>query len=162
MKNFLLIAMMASVVGGCAGTDVARGYLDHTAAMTEEQKTARLLPYSGATQVQVTEVPFETMVTMVNRGYFLLGEAVYDNRGQLTRQRLAADAAEVGADVVVYCDYAAGRPFWKGTLGNGGPTFQGFASGEASLPPAGGSLTAGSEGTLAPQYYALFWRKANG
>ncbi len=162
MKNAFLILMVTTLLGGCASTDVVRGYLDHTAAMTEEQKAARLLPYSGATEVQVTEVPFETMVTMVNRGYFLLGEAVYDNRGQLTRQRLAADAAEVGADVVVYCDYGAGRPFRQGTVGKGGPTFQGFASGEASLPPTAGSLTGGSDSRLAPQYYALFWRKTNG
>ena len=75
MKRSLLIVWFAALLGGCASTEVAHRYIDHTAVMTEAQKTSRLHPYSGATEIQATETPFATMAAMADRGYFLLGEA---------------------------------------------------------------------------------------
>jgi hypothetical protein len=162
VKNTCLILLMATLLGGCASTDVSPGYIDRTVAMTDEEKSARLLPYSGVTEIQVTESPFEAFAAMVDRGYFLLGEAVYDRRGKLPHRQLAADGAEVGADVVIYHDYARGRSFRHDMAGKGGPTFQAFAKGETYPAPSVGSLTADGSNARTPRYYAQFWRKASG
>lgn len=160
MKRSLLIVLFAALLGGCASTEVAHRYIDHTAVMTEEQRTSRLRPYSGATEIQATEAPFETMAAMADRGYFLLGEAVYANRGKLPRQQLAVDGAEFGADVVTYYDDIAGRLFRHDTAAKGGPTFQAFAQGNPV--PSDGHLAGTASDARPPRYYVQFWRKAQG
>lgn len=100
MKNLLAFAIVA-LLSGCASNDYTKFYTDHTAGATKELLDAKLMPYSGVTQIYGSKDLPKDIRELDRRGYLVIGESAFQGAGNSPEEHLRQQAKLVGADIVI-------------------------------------------------------------
>jgi hypothetical protein len=103
MKSACISAvLLALLLGGCMTNDFTKFYHDYTAGTSRSDLFRNLQPFSGTTQIVLTNDLEKDTTELLRRNYAVLGESAFAWNQAPAESELRAQARLVGADVVLY------------------------------------------------------------